>query len=277
MPTDANNLAEDAPHVLIVDLAARQIVADLRLTGVKAGEVQVNDSGDTEDAYRIFRPGLAWDLARNRLYVVDADDDWITVVDLAERRILERARMHPRSSILDRIGRWLAPPAEAKAVPSTTRTAELSPDGKRLYVIGTEEGDSLNTMGLQVVDTHDLTVIRRLDVPATDVALSPDGRRLVLHPWWPASAGTPERQGVFTFDTDGPSERGHAYLGSPYFLFGVSPNSRYAYISDPVRTGEAVVTSLRVLDLRSSRVVAERTVDGGYADLFPVRRSADDN
>jgi len=38
IPTDPNNLAEDAPHVMIIDTTRSYIVADVRLDGVKAGQ-----------------------------------------------------------------------------------------------------------------------------------------------------------------------------------------------------------------------------------------------
>ncbi|MGI8854978.1 MAG: hypothetical protein ACR2JW_04445 [Thermomicrobiales bacterium] len=64
IPTDTDNLAEDVPHLLIVDLAGERLAADLRLNGVKAG--QFRESGPL---YAMFSPGLAWDLARERLYI----------------------------------------------------------------------------------------------------------------------------------------------------------------------------------------------------------------
>jgi hypothetical protein len=189
--TTLDNLAEGAPHVLLVDLDAGRLAADVRLEEVTTGQMRVDTAGANESPYRMYRPGLAWDLMRSLLYVVHADSDRITVVDLAKGDVRQQADIRPPQSLLERLLGWLATSAQAKAVPGTEKWAALDPDGNRLYVVGLhsemERKDGSQEwawrqvpLGLQVIATDDLTELQRLDLAVNDLALSPDGRWLLL-------------------------------------------------------------------------------------------------
>ena len=160
------DLSEVPPRVLVVDVTTRRITEDVRLDGVKCGQIQVESQDEQAPCCRIYTPGLAWDLARELLYVVHADEDKVTVVDLAKGDVTRCSEIKPRVSSIGRVVRWLVPAVEAKSVPGTRRRVALSPDGTRLYAVGvrqeiTEKRDGewsseAVSLGLQVIATEDL-------------------------------------------------------------------------------------------------------------------------
>lgn len=284
---DADGLAQAAPQLLFVDPAGRRITTGLHLDGLKAG--QYREAVDTnENPYRTYQPGLAWDMQRERLYVVHADSDEITIVDLAEAAVLKQGEIQPRSSLLDRILRRLASPAEAKTQDLTSRQAALSPDGRRLYITGehiaTVQGPngqwSTQTLpaGLQVVDTSGLGEVGQFNQPVTSMALSPDGRWLLLVM---ATAGAdagqtganPVQQQLTVLDAARLLPMSQTNVSAPVILLGFSADSRAAYLSHPL--GHVTGTPLaqpswedQVLALPSGQVVADRQLPGVFGDIL---------
>lgn len=156
--------------MLLVDLSSGRVVHDIRLDNVRSGF-----------------PALAWDLPRDRLYVVHEAGDEVTVVDLAEGRVIQEGTVESRLSLGERIGRRLFPVVKAKEFrPGISLQAAVSGDGTRLSVTGRRwESAQLpdgttsfrgTPLGLSVISTPDLTEQGRLDLPVDHLKLSPDGR-----------------------------------------------------------------------------------------------------
>jgi hypothetical protein len=289
VPTGANYLADDVPHVRLVDLVTGHLIADVRLDGVTAGQMQIETAGPDEPPYRFYLPGLAWDLEHDLLYVVHADTDQITVVDLAKGEISRQATIHPRYTLLERLGNWLVPVAAAKgAVPGTEKRAVLSPDGTRLYVVGLRsemtrrEDDQEWTWhevpsGLQVIATGDLAELGQMDLAVSDLALSPDGRWLLLASTQEVTKadGEIERvgRGLYLFDAQQLQEVAHLAPEVEFRLHRFSPDGRYAYVSTSAsdwlgdQYGNWRVT-LHVLELEAGRFVAEREFAGYALDVI---------
>jgi hypothetical protein len=185
VPTDSENLAEDAPHVLIVDLARDRITADVRLDGVKAGQFRENLTNATPPArgeswqYVTYNPGLAWDLENSLLYIVHADEDKVTVVDLAREAIAQQTRLHPQRSFLEWLSASLTLTAQAKGGPELQVRAVLSRDGKRLYVFS-QDFDMMVSRDVYVLDAETLQEHAHVRADRTDNlwfdGFSPDGR-----------------------------------------------------------------------------------------------------
>jgi len=283
VPTDSNNLAEGAPHLMIVDLIGGGIATDLRLDGVKAGQFRESQAGGSNPFYALFSPGLAWDPARERLYIAHADGDAITVVDLAGGTIIAQQEIRPRTSLAGRVVGWLMPHVAAKGGPSTDRWAVLSNDGARLFVIGqhaepTQQPDgqwreSMTPTGLQVIETRDLREVAHLDVPANAMMLSPDGRRLILptdrDDGSGAASGGGTRHQLTVVDAERLIELDQVAVGGALSLYGFSADGRYAYLSDAASGGGTQSrTIVRVFDLERRLFVAERALDGPFADLL---------
>ncbi|CAA9572536.1 MAG: hypothetical protein AVDCRST_MAG18-2143 [uncultured Thermomicrobiales bacterium] len=83
---DANGQPTDTPQLQFLNLASGRFVATLQLAGVRA--VSAGEPGRKAE---ILVPGLAWDIAHDRLYVAHTDAELITVVDLGARTIVRQA------------------------------------------------------------------------------------------------------------------------------------------------------------------------------------------
>lgn len=177
------------------------------------------------------------------------------------------------------------PSVAAKGGPTTSRTVALSNDGNRLYAIGqrTEIVKQANgqarertiPLGLQVIDTGNLTELRHLDLPARDMALSPDGQRLLVHTFHDddtgtANTGSGEKHALVVLDAERLTERGHVDLDTAFSLAGFSPDGRFAYLNQSIYTGANRVF-VKGFDLQTQRFAAERTLDGYFADLLASR------
>lgn len=289
LPIGAENLVGGVPHVLFVDLAAGALAGDVPLQGVTAGQFRVKTAEEGENPYRMVRPGLAWDLERSLLYVVHGDEDRVTMVDLEEAEVRRQVDIQPRQSFLERILGWGAGVAEAKVMPpGANKQAVLTPDGSHLYVTGLHremlpaaEEDGWNwqetPLGLQVISTGDLTEAQQLDLPVNELALSPDGRWLLLKGGYDATGpdGDIERvkRGLYVVDASRVEVTAHLLPEQEVYLQGFSADGRRAYVSTGYsewlgdRYGNWTVT-LHLLDLQTGRLVAEREFPGYVLDVI---------
>ena len=288
IPTYANNLAQGPPRVLLVNLVTGETAADVALEGVTAGQFQAEVETEEENPYRLVRPALAWDMAGRLLYVVHGDENKVTVVDLADGVVLRQAEVRPQTSLLERMVGWGVKTAEAKVVPSADKRAALSRDGRRLFVTGLRrqirpdwnaQGWPYDEtpLGLQVIDADTLGEVARLDLPVSDLALAPDGRRLLAAGAYnaPNADGGSERvaHGVYLLDVASLDVVARVLPEQDVTLRGFSPDGRRAYVS--TATSEWLDghghrnwrTTLHVLDLETGLLTAERELPGSFLDV----------
>ncbi len=162
------------------------------LTGVREGFMPNEDAsavpGPGEG--RWLRPAAIFAPESDTLYIVHADEDRLTTVDFTNQTA-STVDIHPAMSWLDRLMALGAEAAQAKTPDGTTRNAVISPDGRRLYVVGTNvvstensnngQWDTVTTpLGLSVLDTFDGTELARYDTQAVEIGISPDGATLYL-------------------------------------------------------------------------------------------------
>lgn len=273
-PTSTDNLAEGPPRVVAVDLKSGRMIGDVSLDSLQVGQRRNEETG--EISYSLDHPGLAWDPDRGRLYIVHPGADRITVVDPEAGKIVADQDVQPRVGWLERLG--LEARAAAKMVPGTIRQAVLSPDGTRLFITGMRaevtllEGDqrryySTGT-GLQIIATDSLREAGRLDAPVSDLALSPDGRHLLLWGSEVDSATNKQRgSGIYLVDTQHPDQPSQLLPGTMCLLLGFAPDGRYAYVAESRNE-----RMHRALDLETGRFVAEREVGPGYGAYLGVSR-----
>jgi hypothetical protein len=117
----------------------------------------------------------------------------------------------PQAGLLERIGGWLAPVAEAKRI--VIGGAALSPDGGTLF--------ALAERGLVAIDTRDLTLRARLggEAPLDSLALSADGERLY--------AVSAERGAILLLDPASGAELGEvAGASRPWGVLRVTTTDR---------------------------------------------------
>ena len=213
------------------------------LPSVTSGMVGQHETDDLVVG-EMLEPTVVWDPDRNRALVVHADEPAVTVVDLNSGEATEHM-LTERTSWIDGLLAWLIPPAHAKG-PNTgvTKDAVLGRSGDMLYV-GTlsselvEGGDGTwsvesTPLGVDVIDTIGWETVTHLEIPADEVALSPDGQHLVASGVAltdSASTSSYRPEGAFIFSTETLELIGHVQTpGEWYPDIQFSADSRYLYV-----------------------------------------------
>jgi len=174
-----NSITTGDAHVVMVDLARRAIAKDEGLAGLRAGQYKVEE-GSQAYPYRQITPGVAWDLARGKGYIVDAEQDLVTVIDVAAASVAKPRALQTRRSLVDRLLSLISTPADAKMVSSTRKQAALSPDGRVLFVAGSREdvtndlAVTTTPLGLSAVDTVDFGIIATASGPTDRIVFTGD-------------------------------------------------------------------------------------------------------
>lgn len=262
-------------EVYVVDLTKASL-AKFELAGIRAGQVRDARAGDI----RNVRPALGWDLPRSRLYVVDADDDRVAVIDLAAAAMRGPFVVRPRVSLLDRILGLVSTTADAKMQSSSDRRAVVSSDGRRLYVSGFRSDfvdsagpqdagrEQLTPLPLQVIDTTDLTEIGRVDLASTELAISPGGRWLlaVTNHFEPSPTGRATRAGyeLRLIDTERLTQIASLPLEGRTRIIGFASDDA-VYVAAHVSSESTVLQRVALADFRLEEV---RRIGGGVGELF---------
>jgi hypothetical protein len=260
-------------EVYVVDLAKATIVAKFDLVGIRAG--QVRDPGSSANEVRDVRPGLGWDLPRGRVYVIDADDDRVAVIDLASAAMRGPVVVRPRASLIDHLLGLVSSPADAKDQSNSERRAIVSSDGRRLYVSGFRSDvvagavPQVTPLPLQMIDTADMTQLGRIDLASTDIAVSPDGRRLlaVTHRFEPSGWTGYELRLV---DTERSTQIASIALEDRGHLIGFASGGDAAYVAAHVGWETTLLRRVALADLRVEQI---RKIDHSVGELlFPTAR-----
>lgn len=165
------------------------------LEGVVDGTTPI-EGGNPQEPYLYWTPGVAFTADGRSLFLVHADANRLTRVDLVGERVTT-VDIAPPQTWLDRLMAWGTSPAYAKGSGGTTRDAVLSADGSRIYSVGNSTvvvhddhgGISYesHSLGLQVIDTATGTELEEIPTEASEISLAQDGTRLLLHGWDPNS------------------------------------------------------------------------------------------
>jgi hypothetical protein len=163
---------------------ARLVVSDadanlhtVALAEVTAGSRQLDDADGSGPRAEQAVPGIAADPAGRRVYVVPAGGP-LAEVDLASLAVTYH-RLGRSASPWQRLGRWWAPPAEAKIISGPSRTALWLGDGQLAVTgyDGSAKGHHLEIpSGLELIDTASWTV-RQVDRHSSSAILA--GGRLL--------------------------------------------------------------------------------------------------
>lgn len=168
-------------RLLVVDLHDREITTDLVLP-VSDGILAAEEASRVE-----WIPGVAWDTARELLYVAHADRDAVVVVDIAASEV-EGELVAAEGSI--QLAGAYAQQQQGQRV-GARRRAVLSDDGSALYVHGYRSGptpagedgsagEGERTLPLLAVDVRARRILDIEDSPRSHVlAVSPDGSHLL--------------------------------------------------------------------------------------------------
>jgi WD40 repeat protein len=195
-------------QVVLLDSTTLESQWETSLAEVIHGGVPSEEVDDYPEGFEIWEPAIVFDHEQGALYLVHADADRLTSVDLI-KRTTRSVNIQPPTSMLERLLALTAGVAHAKTLDGYFKTAVLSPDGTRLYVLGRtadsyQDADgnwqfSETPHGLKVIAIATGAEITHLATEATELALSDDGRSLFLSSW--NDQGWTEVVDAITLDT----------------------------------------------------------------------------
>jgi len=255
------------------------------ITGRLAWEVQIPElaaghqwKGDSVGSF--MHPGLGWDLAGQRLYVAHADRLAVTVVDLSQGVVIGEKEISLPTSMEEQLKLLLLPLAQAKLQEGTRRNVRVDPQGERLFVSGVrwelvhnDQGEATDeqqvALGLTVLDLPTLETVSHLDLPVSDVEISPDGSILLLTGVWDGQVvdSDPEQSGLYVLDAGTLEQRRHLWPGTIPWIHAFSNDGSSVYVS--VFDGDA---HLKHLDLLELDVLAERVLSPAEQTSFELAR-----
>jgi len=261
------------PRVLVIDANTGRLERDIEIPGLVAGHEWKGESVGS-----FAHPGLGWDVHAEHLYVVHADHLAVTVVDLALGEVINEREVSLASSWTERMTLWLLPAAQAKLQEGSRRNVRIDPEGERLYISGVrwelvhnDEGEAIDekqvSWGLTVLDLPTLDVVSHLELPVSDVEISPDGNHLLLTG---VSDGRvvdyePEQSGLYVLDADTLKDRGHLWAGTIPWIHTFSDQGQIVYVSIWDQHSR-----LMRLDLAELEVLAERDLDATEQTSFDL-------
>ncbi len=136
-----------------------------------------------------YLPGVVFAPDADMLYIVHADVDRLTQVDFAKRSVVT-LDIRPKLSWLEQLLTLSAGTAYAKGQDGITLQAGISPDGRTIYTIGTQNkldklsnGDLTFTqtaLNLQAISASDGMQLFKSDATGTTLGLSSDGGSVFL-------------------------------------------------------------------------------------------------
>jgi hypothetical protein len=267
--------SEESEAALVVADVSDGSAETFRLPGVALGQVGEQELGEWT-APEIAQPAVVWDTDRQRALVVHADQPSVTVVDITSGDTVEHT--WSSTSWADALVSWLIPAAHAKG-PSfgTTRDAVLSPSGDLLY-IATERADvavddavHIVPQGVEVIDTNDWSLVTKFAIPASRVALSPDGTHLVATGVAGIDTTTTflsELQDVHIIRTDTLEVIGLVDIQSEWIPdIQFSSDSQYLYLGEP-GGGPINIIQLETAEILNTVTGSEQTTMFGPAAML---------
>src|SRR5919204_740674 len=232
--------------------------ADERTRVVRLPKIRIGSTvpGGRRPVRRI-RPGLALDTSTGHAYVVGTDG---VVADVDVRSLKVSNHSLVRRSLAARLGAWLVPAAEAKALAGPALDARWPGDGL-IAVAGTSysatfgknsETYSATPLGLRIVDVRTWTQ-RTLDAGADGFAIG-NGALLAFGVRSTFGTTTPtvvSGMGVAAYGTDG-SRRFHLLPTVPVGSLEVNGSLAYGWLVDAANPWHLVV-----LDVAAGTVVRD--------------------
>ncbi len=190
----------DSPSVLLLDASSLQIQWSQFLPDILEGSWCLeNCEGHSEVTHGAYwRPAVEFSPGLQELYIVHADADRLTTVDFQDRSVRSQV-IGPSPSWIERLLAMATFVAEAKgSSEGSFKSAVLSPDGTRLYMIGWASERTQNPagdwqasetvlLGLHVIDVSTGHELPTLESKADWIRTTPDDRYMLLSTGWPGS------------------------------------------------------------------------------------------
>ncbi len=306
-----DKMAKGSPSLSTIDLNSGKALFNIRLSGIKAGLIKIT-SDKNKPNYKSFKPGLTSFKEKNLMYLVHADSDKVTIVDMIKGTKIDKKITKSRTTMIDSLSNIFV--ATAQALPSaggkSTGTTEetkkqdeaeeeisssvlpiekrtaVSSDGKYLYIVGNKytfgkkKGKNVRSRvdsGLQIIDIESMTQVAKVDLPINGVSISPDDRWLLLKHTYGIGSRSKSNGGFYVYDANGREKKAHLQKKFNVNVSGYSPDSKYAYTNyvEGSLGGHNWKRIFRVIDLETQKVGAKREVKGFAGDLFVPEKTAD--
>ncbi|HEX9680856.1 MAG TPA: hypothetical protein VGA32_05340 [Anaerolineales bacterium] len=185
------------PTVSVFDGRDLMLLGWVTLEGVLDGVMPLEDD-NLREPFLSWSPAIVFAPDGRTLYLVHADEDRLTRVDLVQRRVTT-VEIAPPRSWFERILTFGVETAYAKGAGGGFLQGLVSPDGTRLYILGgraepmwDDQGNlsfSTTDLGLRVIDAATGTEIARVDTHANEISFGMGGDQIFLHGWGPTSFG----------------------------------------------------------------------------------------
>jgi hypothetical protein len=241
---------------------ARLVVSDanaglrtVTLAEINAGFKQFDDSDGSGPRMEQAVPGIAADPAGRRLYVVPGGGP-LAEVELASLQVTYH-RLGRSASLLQRLARWWAPPAEAKILSGPSRNALWLGDGQLAVTgyDGSAKGHHREIpSGLELIDTRTWTV-RQVDRRSSSSVLAA-GRLLAFGTAFGTGPdGANQGYGLTLY---GPGDRQPVHRFGTKQVSWIQVNGDLAYVQ-LMDANLSNAEGYAVIDLRSGRLLDKGT------------------
>jgi DNA-binding beta-propeller fold protein YncE len=186
--TEPGNTKPGPVRLLLLDASTLETVWDQTLTDILSG-IWCESNCDAEHSERVsawWAPAVVPSPDRGKLYIVHADEDKLTVVDLVASKV-RTMEVREARSLLEELLSLTASSAEAKGGQNgVERSAVLSSDGTKLYVVGRKKDAKRGWMldeplALRVVSVESGQIVSSSDLNGFDISIAPDETYLYLY------------------------------------------------------------------------------------------------
>jgi hypothetical protein len=243
--------ADEIGRVRLVVSGADAGLRAVTLAEINAGFKQLDDPGGSGPRMEQAVPGIAADPAGRRVYVVPGDGP-LAEVDLASLTVTYH-RLGRSASLLQRLARWWAPPAEAKILSGPSRSALWLGDGQLAVTgyDGSAKGHHLEVpSGLQLIDTRTWTA-RQVDRRAGSAVLAAGGLLAFGAAFGTGPDGANQGYGLTLY---GPGDRQPVHWFGAKQVTWVQVNGDLAYVQ-LMDANLGNTEDYAVVDLRSGRLL----------------------
>ena len=267
--TDPGISKPNPPRVILLDALTLKVKWEQTLTDVISGYwcVAKCDASYGEKTFADWAPAVVLASAHHKLYIVHADEERLTSVDL-DTRAVKTVEIQKARSLIERVLSLNTIVAKAKGYSNGAfKTGVLSPDEARLYVVGQKMSTALDangepqetneSLGLEVIQVANGEKLASAFSEATWIKNTPNGTHLLLGNWGQGKINIIDTTNLKNVAELGPWEAVAAQTlnGEPILLASQSGDS---------------LTRLAVLDPQTFHIIRTWSAQTSYAGWLSI-------
>ena len=259
----------EPPRVMLLDALTLKVKWEQSLPNVLSGHwcMEKCEASHGEQTFADWTPAVVLAPEHHKLYIVHADEERLTSVDL-DTRAIETVEIQKTQSWFERVLSLTAKVARAKGYSNGAfKTGVLSVDERRLYVVGQTMSTVLDTngepqetnesLGLEVINLANGEKLASARSGATWIKITPDGTHLLLGNWGPGKINILDTSNLKNVDELGPwaAVVAQTLNGASIILASQS---------------DASLTRLAVLDPQTFHIIRTWSAQTSYAGWLPT-------